>query len=85
MMENGKPWTTRLRDHLVLRAFTAAPLRNLGPPRFGAAVPNPTPADALAITYSLRVEGDLRARRLAEQIEQACRLSLEFRARFFVR
>ena len=36
-------------------------------------VPDPTPADALAITYSLRVEGDLRARRLAEQIEQACR------------
>jgi hypothetical protein len=35
-------------------------------------VPDPTPADALAITYSLRVEGDLRARRLAEQIEQAC-------------
>ena len=36
-------------------------------------VPNPTPADALAITRSLRVEGDMRARRLAERIEQACR------------
>ncbi len=36
-------------------------------------VPNPTPADALAITQSLRVEGNLEARRLAEQIEQACR------------
>ena len=36
-------------------------------------VPNPTPADALAITHSLRVEGNLRARRLAEQIEDACR------------
>jgi hypothetical protein len=36
-------------------------------------VPHPTPADALAITRSLRVEGDLRARRLAEQIEDACR------------
>jgi hypothetical protein len=36
------------------------------------AVPNPTPADALAITRSLRVEGNLEARRLAEQIEQAC-------------
>jgi len=35
-------------------------------------VPDPTPADALAITRSLRVEGDLKARRLAEQIEQAC-------------
>lgn len=36
-------------------------------------VPNPTPEDALAITGSLRLEGDLRARRLAEQIEEACR------------
>ena len=48
--------------------------------KFGAAalwssqpVPDPTPADALAITHSLRVEGNLEARRLAEQIEQACR------------
>ncbi len=40
------------------------------------AVPDPTPADALAITYTLRVEGDLKARRLAEQIEQACRAAL---------
>jgi hypothetical protein len=39
-------------------------------------VPDPTPADALAITYSLRVEGDLQARLLAEQIEQACRAAL---------
>jgi len=34
---------------------------------------NPSPEDALAITPSLRVEGDLSARRLAEQIEKACR------------
>jgi hypothetical protein len=40
------------------------------------AVPDPTPADALAITRSLRVEGNLQARRLAEQIEQACRAAL---------
>jgi len=40
------------------------------------AVPDPTPADALAITYTLRVEGDLQARRLAEQIEHACRAAL---------
>ncbi|MGA2186618.1 MAG: hypothetical protein ABSH47_26680 [Bryobacteraceae bacterium] len=39
-------------------------------------VPDPTPADALAITHSLRVEGNLQARRLAEQIEEACRASL---------
>ena len=36
-------------------------------------VADPTPADALAITRSLRVEGDLEARRLAERIERACR------------
>jgi hypothetical protein len=35
-------------------------------------VQNPTSADALATTRSLRVEGDLGARRLAEQIEKLC-------------
>ena len=39
-------------------------------------VPDPTPADALAITHSLRVEGNLDARRLAEQIERLCRAAL---------
>jgi hypothetical protein len=39
-------------------------------------VSDPTPADALAIAYSLRVEGNLRARLLAEQLEQACRAAL---------
>lgn len=39
-------------------------------------VTDPSPADALAITYSLRVEGDLGARRLAEEIEQACRAAV---------
>ncbi len=34
---------------------------------------HPTRADALAITRSLRIEGNLAARRLAEQIERACR------------
>jgi hypothetical protein len=36
-------------------------------------VENPTVADALAITHSLRVEGNLKARQLAEEIERACR------------
>lgn len=36
-------------------------------------VNRPTPADALAITESLRVEGDMGARRLAERIEALCR------------
>ena len=35
-------------------------------------IENPTAAEALAITRSLRVEGDLSARRLAEEIERAC-------------
>jgi hypothetical protein len=42
-------------------------------------LPDPTPADALAITHSLRVEGDLNARRLAEQIERACRAAIYYR------
>jgi hypothetical protein len=36
-------------------------------------VPDPARDDALAITRSLRVEGDRNARRLSEQIEKACR------------
>lgn len=39
-------------------------------------VDHPTIASALSITESLRVEGNLDARRLAEQIEQACRAAL---------
>ena len=34
---------------------------------------HPTPEEAMTITRSLRIEGNLNARRLAEQIEQACR------------
>ena len=36
----------------------------------------PTITQALAIADSLRIEGDLAARRLAEQIEQACRAAV---------
>jgi len=32
----------------------------------------PSPEDALVVARALRTEGDLIARRLAEQIEQAC-------------
>lgn len=39
-------------------------------------VPNPTPADAMAITRSLRVEGTLEARRLAERIERGFRAAV---------
>ena len=33
----------------------------------------PTPEDAMVVARALRIEGDLPARRLAEEIEQACR------------
>ena len=36
----------------------------------------PTPEDALVVARALRVEGDRDARRLAEQIEQACLAAL---------
>jgi hypothetical protein len=32
----------------------------------------PSPEDAIVVARALRIEGDLVARRLAEQIEQAC-------------
>jgi hypothetical protein len=36
----------------------------------------PTPDDALVIARALRIEGDREARKLAEQIEKACRAAL---------
>jgi hypothetical protein len=55
-------------------------LYNLAFEQFGVAalwssrpVPNPTPADALAITRALRTHGGMDGRRLAEQIESLCR------------
>lgn len=72
---NNDKGTPKLEDFGLLyrRAFE----------RFGASVlwsskpvPYPTPADALAITNSLRVEGNREARQLAEEIEKACRAAL---------
>jgi hypothetical protein len=37
---------------------------------------HPTPEDAMAITRNLRIEGNLQARSLAEQIERACRAAV---------
>jgi hypothetical protein len=37
---------------------------------------DPLPEDALVIARVLRIEGNLAARSLAEQIEQACRASV---------
>jgi hypothetical protein len=36
----------------------------------------PEPDDALVIARALRIEGDREARKLAEQIEKACRAAL---------
>jgi hypothetical protein len=36
----------------------------------------PRPDDALVIARALRIEGDREARKLAEQIEKACRAAL---------
>ena len=36
----------------------------------------PEPEDALVVAHALRIEGDRDARRLAEQIEQACRAAV---------
>lgn len=41
-----------------------------------AEVREPTAAQVLAITRQLRTEGDMNARRLAEQIEQTARADL---------
>ncbi len=56
--------------HQAFRAFGVTALWNL------REIDDPTPAEALAITRQLRVEGDMRARRLAESIERACRAHL---------
>jgi len=36
----------------------------------------PTPEDALVVARALRIEGDRKARQIAEQIEKACRAAL---------
>ena len=66
------PATAELRA-LYRRAFA-----EYGPVALWSSRPvrEPTVADLLAITESLRVEGDLAARKLAEQIEHACRAAV---------
>jgi hypothetical protein len=57
-------------EELYHRAFAEFGLRALWNIR---ELEHPTAEEALIITRSLRVEGDMNARRLAEEIEQACR------------
>jgi hypothetical protein len=40
------------------------------------AFPTPTPEDALVVARALRINGDMKARFLAEQIERSCRAVL---------
>ena len=58
---------------LYHRAFTEYGTRALWNKRL---LEEPTPDDALVVARALRVEGDREARRLAEQIEQACRAAI---------
>ena len=55
---------------LYRRAFERYGVRALWNKRL---LDEPTPEDALVVARALRIEGDREARKLAEQIEQACR------------
>ena len=70
---NGQ--TTEPEDFVSLyrRAFTEYGTRALWNKR---RFEEPTPEDALVVARALRVAGDREARRLAEQIEQACHAAL---------
>ncbi|HTW73082.1 MAG TPA: hypothetical protein VME47_24610 [Acetobacteraceae bacterium] len=68
----GKPAPENLRT-LYREAFRDYGIRAL---RSNRPVAEPTIADVLAITESLRVEGGVAGRRLAEQMVTACRAAL---------
>jgi hypothetical protein len=57
-------------ESLYRRAFAEYGTRALWNKRM---LEKPTPEDALVVARALRIEGDRNARRLAEQLEQACR------------
>jgi hypothetical protein len=58
---------------LYRRAFTEYGTHALWNKRF---LETPTFEDALVVARALRIEGDRGARRLADQIEQACRAAI---------
>jgi hypothetical protein len=58
---------------LYRRAFSEYGTRALWNKRI---LEQPTQEDALVIARALRIEGDREARKLAEQIEKACRATL---------
>ena len=63
---------TPLCDYATLyrRAFERYGVRALWNKRL---LDEPSPEDALVVARALRIEGDREARKLAEQIERACR------------
>jgi hypothetical protein len=72
-METDRKDTSSPRLTLYRRAFAeygARALWNMRP------VENPDDDDALVVARALRLEGDMQARFLAEQIEQACRATV---------
>lgn len=71
----GERKTTQLEDlaSLYHRAFAEYGTRDLWNKRMLA---NPTPEDALVVARALRIEGDRAARKIAEQIEEACRAAV---------
>jgi hypothetical protein len=70
---NSKPEQPEDFASLYRRAFAEYGIRALWNKR---ELETPTPPDALAIARALRVEGNREARRLAEQIERACRAAI---------
>jgi hypothetical protein len=73
MHMNTQPEQSEDLASLYRRAFAEYGARALWNKR---QIETPTPADALVVARALRVEGDREARRLAEQIERACRAAL---------
>lgn len=73
MHMNAEPQESEDLARLYRRAFAEYGARALWNKRELEA---PTPADALVVARALRLEGNREARRLAEQIEQACRAAL---------
>jgi hypothetical protein len=83
LVQNGRAMTRDATADQTPEASDFASLYRRAFEQFGASalwsskpVPDPTPADALAITNTLKVEGNREARLLAERIEKACRAAL---------
>ena len=70
---SNEPAQTADYVSLYRRAFAEFGTRALWSTRM---LETPKPDDALVVARALRIEGNREARRLAEQIEQACRAAV---------